>query len=209
MVFCRFLGNACIELIGVKDHILIDPVFLSPPRKGIERVLITHHHQDHIEITKLKEIEEKFSVEGEELEIYGPECLYEEFNVEFTLIIPSFKISLHNGEIEVFENGCWKAEGCVAYLISIDNKKILHTADSATFSSALRTLKNQVDLCFVACFEENFENYLNFIKDISPKQVIPYHFSAEKEQNGKNISKYIKDNGFNSIFLSIGEEIEL
>ena len=209
MVFCRFLGNACIELIGVKDHIIIDPVFLSFPRKGVERIFITHHHQDHIEITKLKEIEEKFSVEERELEIYGPECLYEELNVEFTLIIPRFKISLNNGEIEVFENNCWKAEGCVAYLISIDNKKILHTADSAIFSSALRTLKNQVDLCFIACFEENFEGYLNFIREISPKQVIPYHFSAEKEQNGKTISKYLKDNGFNSIFLSIGEEIEL
>ena len=209
MVFCRFLGNACIELIGVKDHIIIDPVFLSSPRKGIERIFITHHHQDHIEISKIKEIEEKYSVEGRELEIYGPECLYEELSFEFTLIIPSFKIWLNNGEIEVFDNDCWKAEGCVAYMISIDNKKILHTADSASFSSALRTLKNQVDVCFVACFVENFEDYLNFIQEISPKQVIPYHFSAGKEQNGKKISEYLKDNGFNSLFLSIGEELEL
>ncbi len=209
MVLCRFLGNACLEVIGVKDHIIVDPVFLSSPRKGIERILITHHHQDHIEISKIKEIEEKYSVEGRELEIYGPECLYEELNFAFTLIIPSFKISLHNGEIEVFDNDCWKAEGCVAYMISIDNKKILHTADSATFSSALRTLKNQVDVYFIACFVENFEDYLNFIQEISPKQVIPYHFSAGKEQNGKKISEYLKDNGFNSLFLSIGEELEL
>jgi L-ascorbate metabolism protein UlaG (beta-lactamase superfamily) len=209
MVFCRFLGNACIELIGVKDHIIIDPVFLSSPRKGIERIFITHHHKDHVEKSKIKEIEERYSAEGKELEIYGPECLYEELNIEFTLIIPSFKISLHYGEIEVFENDCWKAEGCVAYLISIENKKILHTADSANYSDTLRNLKNQVDLCFIACFEDNFEDYLNFIKKITPKLVIPYHLSAEKEQNGKNVSKYLKENGFNSIFLSIGEEIEL
>jgi len=48
MVVCRFLGNACIELISTQDHIIIDPVFLSPPEKGIEEIFVTHHHSDHI-----------------------------------------------------------------------------------------------------------------------------------------------------------------
>ncbi|MFX1495783.1 MAG: MBL fold metallo-hydrolase [Promethearchaeota archaeon] len=209
MLICRFLGNACIELIGEKDHIIIDPVFLTPPRKGIERTFITHHHQDHITENKLNEIKENYSFKDKELEIYGPECLFEEFDIEFTLIIPGTKIGLNNGEIEVLENSCWKAEGCIAYLISIDNKKILHTADSATYSNQLFTLKNNIDLCFVACFVENFDDYLKFTAKVTPKQVIPYHFTSEKKENAMKLDQYLKENGINSHFLNIGEEIEV
>ncbi|MFX0181206.1 MAG: MBL fold metallo-hydrolase [Candidatus Hodarchaeota archaeon] len=208
-MLCRFLGNACIELIGVKDHIIIDPVFLTPPRKEIEWVFITHHHQDHITENKLNEIKENYSFEDKKLEVYGPECLFEELNIGFTLIIPGVKIRLNNGEVKVLENSCWKAEGCIAYLISIDNKRILHTADSAVYSNQLYTLKYNIDLCFVACFVENFEDYLKFIKQITPKQVIPYHFTPQKEENAKKLVQYLKENGINSHFLNIGEEIEV
>ena len=59
MVACRFLGNACIELISEKDHIIIDPVFLSQPKKGIESIFLTHHHPDHTNLDKINDIEKK------------------------------------------------------------------------------------------------------------------------------------------------------
>ncbi len=71
-----------------------------------------------------------YSKEDVELEIYGPECIDEHLSIDFTLILPGSRINLNNGFVEVFKNDCWKAEGCVAYLITIENKKILHTADS-------------------------------------------------------------------------------
>ncbi|MCK4282127.1 MAG: MBL fold metallo-hydrolase, partial [Candidatus Lokiarchaeota archaeon] len=75
MLICRLLGNACIELIGEKDHIIIDPVFLSLPREGIGRVFITHEHSDHINIDKLDEICEKYTENLEWLAIYGPKIV--------------------------------------------------------------------------------------------------------------------------------------
>lgn len=146
----RFLGNACIEIIGNQDHIIIDPVFLSVPKIGIERIFLTHHHSDHVNREKLAEIQDNFSIEGNQPEIYGPSCVYEELTIDFILIGQDSKITLNNGAVKVFENECWNAPGCVAYLIEIDNKRVLHTADSANFSKQLKAFKDKIDLCFVA-----------------------------------------------------------
>ena len=43
----RFLGHSCIEIIG-KHHILIDPDFIREPEKGVEYILVSHAHRDHI-----------------------------------------------------------------------------------------------------------------------------------------------------------------
>ena len=209
MVNIRFLGNACVELIGKQDHIIIDPTFLTEPRPGIERIFLTHHHSDHVDQEKLQEIQANFSIEGKELEIYGPLCVYEELKINFILIQPTSKIHLTNGYEEVFENDCWKASGCVAYLITIDNKKLLHTADSANFSNQLNDLKGDVDACSVACFENNFNDYLKFLKNKKIKITFPYHFNFKKEDEAKKLARYLTQNGINSEFLSIGSEYEI
>jgi len=209
MVNIRFLGNSCVELIGTHDHIIIDPTFLIEPRSGIERIFLTHHHSDHVDPEKLQEIQTNFSIEGKELEIYGPLCVHEEIIIDFILIEPTLKIDLTNGYVEVFENDCWKASGCVAYLITMDNKNVLHTADSADFSNQLNDLKGEIDACFVACFESNFNDYLNFLRATSVKLTIPYHFNYEKEDEAKKLVNFLAENGINSRFLSIGSEYEL
>jgi len=43
----RFLGHSCIEIIG-QHHILIDPDFLRKPDEGVDYILISHAHKDHI-----------------------------------------------------------------------------------------------------------------------------------------------------------------
>ncbi len=209
MLICRFLGNACIELIGEKDHIVIDPVFLSPPREGIGRVFITHEHSDHINIDKFNEICEKYTEKPEWLAIYGPKIVCDNFHFNILEVEPKTKVNLKDGIVEVFENECWKSEECVAYLIEIGGKRILHTADSAKFSNQLRGIKTEIDCCFVACFESNFKDYLEFLKIISPKLVIPYHFTGEKDESAKKLVDFLRGYNINSKFLSIGEEFEI
>lgn len=209
MVKCRFLGNACIEIIGQMDHIIVDPVYIAFPQKGIEKIFITHQHNDHINPEKIKDLKNNYVNTEKELEIYGPESLCEQINIEFILIIPEMQIALNNGSVAIFENNCWKSEGCLAYLISIDGKNILHTADSSNFSSQLRSLEKEIDLCFLACFEENFTDYLDFINHIQPNLVVPYHFNKEKEQEAQKLEKYLNNNEINVKYLPIGDELEL
>ncbi len=207
MTICRFLGNACIELISKKDHIIVDPVFLVSPKKGIEKVFITHEHTDHVDPQKLNVLLEKYS-KKEEVEIYAPQLVIDHFNIDASPIKPKSRINLNEGSVEVLNNNCWKSKECVAYLIEIENKKILHTADSAKFSDQLREIKNEIDYCFVACFESNFNDYLDFIKKISPKVTIPYHFTSGKEESAKKLVDFLKDKKIFSKFLEIGQEID-
>jgi L-ascorbate metabolism protein UlaG (beta-lactamase superfamily) len=209
MVEIRFLGNACVEIIGQQDHVIIDPIFLIEPIRGIERIFLTHHHSDHVSQEKLDEIQKNYSIKEKELEIYGPFCVYEELTFDFILIVANSIINLINGYVKVYKNDCWKAPGCVAYLITLDNKKILHTADSASFSDELKSIKTEIDLCFVACFESNYNDYLEYLNKISPILTIPYHFSQEKENDAIKLSKFLIENNINSKFLRIGEKIKL
>jgi len=43
----RYLGHSCIEIMG-QHHILIDPDFTREPEKGVEYILVSHAHKDHI-----------------------------------------------------------------------------------------------------------------------------------------------------------------
>ena len=43
----RYLGHSCVEIIG-QYHILIDPDFTREFEPGVEYILITHAHHDHI-----------------------------------------------------------------------------------------------------------------------------------------------------------------
>ncbi len=208
MPICRFLGNACIEIISEEDHIIIDPAFLTPPKHGIDKIFITHHHFDHISLDKLIELRTNSSKKNEALQIYGPKCVQDEFDLALTIVKPGSNILLNNGNVSVIENNCWKAEGCVAYLITIDRKKLIHTADSANFSDQLRNLDEEIDICFVACFESNFNDYLYFLRTISPKIAIPYHFTNEKENEAKNLTDFLIKNNIQSQFIAIGKEFK-
>ena len=203
---CRFLGNACIEIIGKEDHVIIDPVFLSAPKTGIKHVFFSHHHSDHLDPEKILDIKQNFALLKNDVKLYGPAYLRNEVDLEFTPIKEGSRLNLTNGYVKVFANNCWKAEECVAFLISIDNVKFLHTADSATFSDELRSLKNQVDFCFLACFESNFSDYLKFLEEISPKITIPYHFNPIKKDDPKKLVTFLINHDIQARYMGAGEE---
>ena len=78
----------------------------------------------------------------------------------------------------------------------------------ANFSEQLRSIKDEIGICFIACFESNFYDYLEFLNIIKPKMTIPYHFTAEKERDARKLVDFLSNNNFNSRFLEIGEEFE-
>ena len=43
----RYLGHSCIEIIG-EHHILIDPDFTHSPMAGVDYILVSHAHRDHL-----------------------------------------------------------------------------------------------------------------------------------------------------------------
>mgnify|MGYP006296974895 CR=1 FL=1 len=210
MINIRFLGGACVEIIGEEDHIIIDPNYKIAPQKGINTILITHEHEDHVDVDKIKKIQDTYIRENKELKLYGPKSVDEKLSLEMNLIEDEELVQLHNGRFKVFKIDCWKAESCVAYLIWVEGRTILHTADSAKYSDTLHKLKQHIDCCFVACFEDYYEDYFEFVKRLSPKLVIPYHFQKGEEEMAKNLVEFMKENDrVNAKFLEIGGKVDI
>ncbi|MEJ2294248.1 MAG: MBL fold metallo-hydrolase [Candidatus Lokiarchaeota archaeon] len=210
MVVCRYLGRACVEIISDKDHIIIDPNYVEVPRKGINKILLTHEHDDHLSLEKIQRIYENFVEEDNELKIFAPISIKDKIKSLKLLVIKDESIiKLGDGNIEVFSINCWNSKACVAYLINVNNKSILHTTDSAYFSDRLKNIGKKVDCCFVATFEDYYEDYLNFIRAILPKLTIPYHFSPGKEKMGKKLAAFLEKNEVNVKYLEPGKDISL
>lgn len=210
MSICRYLGRACVEIITDDDHLIIDPNYVKPPRKGVNKILITHEHDDHLNSEDIEKISKHYIRENQALHIYGAKSTEDKVAIQDpTIIGEGDVIDLENGTIRVFNIDCWGSESCVAYLIEIDGKRILHTADSANYSESLRNIKEDIDCCFVACFEDYYDDYLNFINIISPELTIPYHFGPGEEDMGRNLADYLRKEHINAKYLEPGGSIQI
>src|SRR6056297_1550555 len=172
MIKVRYCGAACVEIIGNNDHIIIDPVYRIEPDPGITAVFVTHDHSDHVNVKSLKEIEENLVDEDVDLKVYGPKTVKSLFKEEgyekkVHLIKENQTIELEDFVIQSYPIECYKAEECFAYIVSKGDINILHTADSAKFSERLRKTYKNIDFLFIACFEDHFEDYLDFVKAVS------------------------------------------
>jgi len=87
--------------------------------------------------------------------------------------------------------------------------KVSGKDDDLMGSFKLREIQNGIDCCFIACFEDHFKSYLEFIENIKPKLVVPYHFTENKEESAKKLVDFLKNNGIESVFIPIGEKLNL
>ncbi|MGV9197967.1 MAG: hypothetical protein ACOC4M_03930, partial [Promethearchaeia archaeon] len=162
MAKCKYLGNSCVEIIGFKDHFLIDTNYITAPEKGIEKIFLTHEQENHVNIDQIEEIREKYlnspkkeSEEADEekeekepsLEIYAPKSVKTKFDLEIHQIVKNKEIQLEEFVIEGFPVKSHKSDECIAYLIKKGGITILHTADTSNFSQDLRKPKLTIDYC--------------------------------------------------------------
>ena len=54
-----WLGNSCVVIEG-DLRVIIDPNYLAEPEDVFDYVLITHEHNDHIDVENLREMKIKF-----------------------------------------------------------------------------------------------------------------------------------------------------
>lgn len=227
MTELRFLGRSCLELISVKDHLIIDPNFVVEPKEGIQRVFITHGHEGYIPEKELKELvskygklregtterekEEEKEEEGEEEELifYGPKELEDHIEYEVKNIKPNKGIKFHELKVTAYKVKCRREdEKCFVYKIRRGEINVLHCSDTFEFSPSLRELKSQIDYCFISCDEDHFKDYIDFIREISPKITFPIYFEPGETESAKKLVEVLNERNLDAKFLETGTEFE-
>ncbi len=180
-----WLGNSCVVIEG-DSRIIIDPNYLAEPEGEFDYVLITHEHEDHIDVGKLKKIEYG--------KILAPKYTLELYKLDGVAVKPGMTFD----GIEVLESWCWKAVESVSYLY----RGVLHAGDSAKFPDC------SPKIVLTACFPDYYDDYLREMKRLNPELVIPIHYKPEKRANAEGLRDLLEKEGISCKILEIGESIE-
>ncbi|MBS3811469.1 MAG: MBL fold metallo-hydrolase [Halanaerobiales bacterium] len=188
----RWLGEACVE-IESDLNILIDPNYEVEPVNVPDLILVTHEHDDHFDENIIKKYPDT--------KIYGPQSFFEHFDVDGKIIQSGDRVK---NDIDIFKCDCYNSIESVCYYY----QGVYHTADSADYPKP----KSEVKVLFTACFEDYYNEYLNLVKDIKPKIVVPYHFNSHSDKNVKEamgLYKILREAGYNSRLLKPGDHIKI
>lgn len=208
--------QSCLLVEANNQKILIDAGNLKYQDKFLEAwqkadfILITHKHQDHINIDVLKNINIPIYSTKEVQDTY-PEIKFNivkendilkfgQVKVEVVKAIHGYNPLLKNGG-EVFEN--------VGYIIDDNNHRLYITSDTICFNNDYKADIVALPVTGYGLTMSAFEASL-FAKDLEAKIVLPIHMDNEKYPTNIN---YMKENfakfEINYKVLDIEETIEL
>jgi len=190
----KWLGNSAL-LIEDEKKIVIDPSFKLETDFEADIVLITHEHDDHIDLEDLK------AVTNDQTKVYAPQSVYDKFDIEGEIVEAG---DIIEAEIKVLDVDCYNSEESVAYFY----KGLYQTADASDYSDPGEDIK----LLFTACFNDHFSEYLEKVIKLNPTMAVPYHYDPEERQEllqAKGLSSKFEQIGCKSKVLEIGEELEI
>lgn len=182
----RWLGNSCIEIFGRK-HLVIDPNFKVPPEPGVDYVLVTHEHGDHIDLDCYKLIG---------AEVIAPRTTLDEYGLEGTEARAGEEID----GIKILESFCWKSKESCSYFVD----GLLHSGDSARFPDV-----SDVKVVFTACFPGNYDDYVLEFQRLKPGLVVPIHYDEKKKENAIGLGEKVKKAGMGFRILEVGEILDV
>jgi glyoxylase-like metal-dependent hydrolase (beta-lactamase superfamily II) len=189
----KWLGNSAL-LIEDEKNVVIDPSFKLETDFEADIVLITHEHDDHINLADLA------AVSNDQTKVYAPQSVYDKFEIEGEVVKAGDIIE----EIKVLDVDCYKAEESVAYFY----KGLYQTADASDYPDP----EEEIELLFTACFNDHFSDYLEKAIKLSPAMAVPYHYDPEARQEllqAKGLSSKFEQIGCKSKVIEIGDELEI
>lgn len=193
MMEITYLGHSCFRIKGKKNIIVTDPyedyVGFEMPRVSADIVTVSHHHQDHNNISAVKgttKREEPFIVDGPgEYEISG---------------ISIFGIaSFHDSS-----RGTKRGENTI-YLITIDSLRLAHLGDLGhKLTEAELEEINGVDILLIpigGTYTIDDNEAIEVIGQIEPRIIIPMHYKTPDMKPNFGIEITVDD-----FLKAIGEE---
>ena len=176
----------------------------TSPYTSIEIILVTHVHGDHFNA----QLVGGHLLNNTNCKFLGPNETVSKFKSDFanfnqisnrvTAITPDYfesqKVSFNNIEIKVirfkhFGNSPWKEAENVAYLISIDGRKILHLGDSKIDALSLAKFsleKENIDVMIIPYWMAGSVEKREIIeKHIAPRKILIAHIPLSQYSNAQ------------------------
>ncbi|TDO90060.1 L-ascorbate metabolism protein UlaG (beta-lactamase superfamily) [Halanaerobium saccharolyticum] len=189
----KWLGNSAL-LIEDQKNIVIDPSFKLETDFEADIVLITHEHDDHINLESLA------AVSNDQTKVYAPQSVYDKFEIEGEVVKAG---DIIEEQVKVLDVDCYNAEESVAYFY----RGLYQTADASDYPDP----GEKIELLFTACFNDHFSDYLEKAIKLSPAMAVPYHYDPEERQEllqAKGLSSKFEQIGCQSKVIEVGEELE-
>lgn len=182
----RYLGHSCIEIIG-EHHILIDPDFTHSPMAGVDYILVSHAHRDHlgrvgevlsgtvIASKDVCEVAFKLGVSKDRLVPVEAGDMIKNIH-----ILPGFSVvGGYSYKIFhfLFKHRLPDFGGTPLSFLIEDTRSVLHIGDAHEFN-----FHTSPDILCVPWRTPPFgsrkykEKIVSLVKSISPKYVLPVHY---------------------------------
>lgn len=229
-----FHGHACFEIASSDKKVLFDPFISGNPLakinpdeiEGIDAILLTHGHGDHIADTKqIAQKNDSLIVAPFELASYmGQQGLNThpmhiggayEFPFGWVKLVNALHGSCYIGDNEIIPTG----SPC-GFMLEIDETMIYHSGDTGLFGD-MKLFKEfllngrDIDVALLP-IGDNFvmgpKDALTAVKWINPKIVVPMHYDTFPviEQDPKAFKKEVEEEtDTECIILEPGEEFEI
>jgi len=188
-----YLGHSCFRIKGKKNIIVTDPfnedVGFKMPRVTADIITISHHHQDHNNVSAVKgttKRREPFVVDGSG-----------EYEISEVSI---FGIASYHDK----SSGAKRGENTI-YLISLDGLRLAHLGDLGhkLTETQLEEL-NGVDVLFIpvgGTFTIDDNEAIEVVAQIEPRIIIPMHYKTADMKPDFGIKLTVDD-----FLKAIGEE---
>jgi len=182
----RHLGHSCVEIVG-QHHIIIDPDFIVSPSEGVEYILVSHAHRDHI--GRINEVHSGKVIASEDVcEIAFHLGVSKEKlipvhagdRIENIQILPGFSVVgglSYKIFYYLYKHKLPDPGGTPLSFLIEDKVSVLHIGDAHEFK-----LNTTVDVLCVPWRKPPFrsKSYKDYIvatvNKISPKYVMPIHY---------------------------------
>ncbi len=188
-----YLGHSCFRIKGKKNIIVTDPfedyVGFKMPRVSADIITLSHHHQDHNNVSAVKgttKRKEPFVVDGPgEYEISG---------------VSIFGIASFHDK----SSGSKRGENTI-YLITIDGLRLAHLGDLGHKLTETELEEvNGVDILFIpvgGTYTIDDNEAIEVIGQIEPRIIIPMHYKTADMRPEFGIEITVDD-----FLKAIGEE---
>lgn len=192
----KYLGRASVKIKTTQGTVIyIDPFAGNDYDEPADIVLITHEHDDHNNISLIKDISEAKIIRSVDSIVNG---LYKSFQEKDVKI-----------EAVAAYNKNHKKEESVGYILEFDGIKLYHAGDTSKIEEMNSLASKNLD--YVLLPIDGFYNMdaieaMECAKIINAKHNIPIHSSGNETYSQENVDKFKPQN---VLPIKEGEEITL